>query len=76
MGNCFALLKVPSSRFVVTCDKNIGYQQNLKEREIALIVLSTNDWSILQNAGPIIATAIDHAQPFSFQIVNVNPTAC
>jgi len=59
---------------MVTCDKNISYQQNLKERVIAVIVLSTNDWSLLQYAGPAIAAAIDVARPCSFQTVDVNPS--
>jgi predicted nuclease of predicted toxin-antitoxin system len=33
---------------MVTCDKNLSYQQNLRGRKLALIVLSTNNWNILK----------------------------
>ncbi len=33
---------------MVTCDKNIGYQQNLVGRQLGLAVLPTNHWPSLQ----------------------------
>ncbi len=30
---------------MLTADQNIAYQQNLKDRRLALIVINTNDWS-------------------------------
>jgi hypothetical protein len=39
---------------MVTCDQNIRYQQNMAERKIALVVLSTNNWNLLKaNIKPI-----------------------
>lgn len=39
---------------MVTADKNLSYQQNLQGRELALVVLSTNDWqTIRQNPAPV-----------------------
>ncbi len=32
---------------MVTGDKNLSYQQNLAGREIALVVLSTNNWNVI-----------------------------
>ncbi|MGH9770716.1 MAG: DUF5615 family PIN-like protein [Candidatus Acidiferrales bacterium] len=60
---------------LVTCDKNIVYQQNLKRRKIALVVLSTNDWSILRKAGPLVGAALDAARPRSFQMVDLQCSA-
>ena len=52
---------------MVTGDKNLSYQQNLKGRKIALIVLPTTDWGMLkQNPAPII-TALDRATIGSFE---------
>ena len=39
---------------MITTDKGIRYQQNLARRRLALVVISTNDWSWLS---PIVATA-------------------
>jgi len=54
---------------IVTTDKNIRYQQNLKERSIALIVLWTNDWSLLKPAASRISAAVDGVTAHSFQMI-------
>jgi hypothetical protein len=33
---------------MVTGDKNLSYQQNLKGRTLALVVLSTNNWNVIK----------------------------
>jgi predicted nuclease of predicted toxin-antitoxin system len=54
---------------MVTCDKNLAYQQNLAGRTLALVVLSTNNWNVLKlNAGPLVA-AVDGASRGSFEVV-------
>jgi hypothetical protein len=55
---------------LVTADKNLAYQQNLKHRKIALVVLSTPRWSIIQNHAVTIRAAIDAATPGSFAAVD------
>lgn len=51
---------------MITGDKNLGYQQNLKGRKLALIVLADTNWPTLkQNPAPVLA-AIDQAIPGSF----------
>ncbi|MDQ2773525.1 MAG: hypothetical protein M3Y57_01145 [Acidobacteriota bacterium] len=38
---------------MVTGDKNLSHQQNLKKRKLALVVLATNDWNVIkQNPTP------------------------
>jgi hypothetical protein len=56
---------------MVTCDKNLSYQQNLSGRRLALVVLSTNNWNRLKlNLSPVIA-AVDSASEGSFQYVEI-----
>ncbi len=55
----------------ITADQNIAYQQNLSLRKIAIIVLSTNDWSVLKHAGDQILAAIQEARPGSFQKIRI-----
>lgn len=56
---------------LVTADKNLSYQQNLQGRELALVVLSTNDWqTIRQNPAPVLQ-AVEAAKPASFQVVTL-----
>src|SRR5207302_8699367 len=47
---------------VVTADKNMRYQQNLKGRTIALVVLGTPQWPIVKLHLQRISAAIDAAK--------------
>jgi len=47
---------------LVTCDQNMHMQQNLADRKIALVVLSTNHWPTMRPLAARIATKIDFAQ--------------
>lgn len=60
---------------LLTGDKNLSYQQNLKGRTISLVVLSTIRWGLLcQNIEPVKA-AIDRAKPGSFEQLGPIPRA-
>ena len=50
----------------VTTDKNLRYQQNLKDRRIAILVLPTTRWPMLKPHGPVIASAIGALQEGDF----------
>ena len=47
---------------MVTCDQNLRYEQNMKARKFALVILSTNHWPTLRPVASRIATAIDFVQ--------------
>ncbi|HEY7388965.1 MAG TPA: hypothetical protein VH640_10690 [Bryobacteraceae bacterium] len=47
---------------VLTCDQNVQYQQNFRERKLSLVVLSSNHWPTLQPIAHRIATAVDFVQ--------------
>jgi hypothetical protein len=57
---------------LVTCDQSVRYQQNLVERKLAVVILSTNHWPSLRAVGARIATAVDFVQ--GGQIVSVDIT--
>jgi hypothetical protein len=54
---------------LVTGDRNLAYQQNLKNRKIAIIELTAQHWLILREYIPAISAAVDLAEPGSFQVV-------
>jgi hypothetical protein len=58
---------------VLTADKNMRYQQNLKGRRIALIVSSTPQWPILRLNTERIAAAVDAATPGCYVEVEIPP---
>jgi hypothetical protein len=55
----------------ITADREIRYQQNLKGRKIALLVLSTNNWASVKAYIVGIMAAIDTARPGSYTQVEV-----
>ena len=55
-GRLIAAAETAGFEAMVTCDKNIGYQQNLAERRIALAVLPTNLWpDLLPHISEVVA---------------------
>jgi hypothetical protein len=55
---------------VLTADKSMRYQQNLRGRRIALVVLGTPQWPIVRLYGEKIATAVSAATPGSYTEVH------
>jgi hypothetical protein len=43
---------------LITTDQNLRYQQNLSDRAIAILVLSTTSWPRIKRTGSIIAEAL------------------
>ena len=56
---------------LLTTDKNLGYQQNLRDRKIAIVVLGRNRWSIVKTVLSHIVAAVNGAAPGSYVIVDV-----
>jgi hypothetical protein len=55
----------------ITADQALSYQQNLTGRTIALVVLSTNNWSFINAHVPEIMAAINAATPGSYAEVEI-----
>lgn len=55
----------------VTTDSNLKYQQNLKSRRIAIVVLTTPSWPRIQRVIPAVVRAIDEAVVGSYAEVVV-----
>ncbi len=55
----------------ITADQELSYQQNLASRKIAVLVLSTNNWSVVKANMSEIATAINAAKSGSFAFVDI-----
>jgi len=57
---------------LLTADKNMRYQQNLKGRRIALVVLSTPQWPVVRLNLDKIVAAVDAATPGSYREVEIS----
>lgn len=55
------LLAAESAGFdvLITTDLNLRYQQNLQERAIAIVVLSTTSWPRIRAATDLVVAAIE-----------------
>ena len=71
-GELLAAAENSGFEVLVTTDTNLQYQQNLNQRKIAIVVLSTTSWPRIQKNIKVIASAIDLATPNSYQSVAIN----
>ncbi len=62
------LLALAESEFdlFLTSDRNLQYQQNLKGRKIAVLLLSTNHWPTLKKQVSLVQAALDKTRPNEF----------
>ena len=56
---------------LVTTDKNIRHQQNLKARKIAIVVLEHSQWPMVKLVAERIAAAVNATEPGSYVEVEV-----
>ena len=69
-GRLLALAE-PDFDLFLTCDRNILYQQNLKGRTIAILMLSTNHWPTLKAQVNVVQAALDRIEPGQFERVEI-----
>src|SRR4051812_41457551 len=52
---------------LITTDKNLKYQQNLTGRKLAIIVLPTTAWPVIQCHVTEVTTAVDQIKPGDYR---------
>jgi hypothetical protein len=62
-GELLAHAEAEGFEALVTTDRNLKYQQNLTDRRIAIIVLSTTSWPRIRANVSLVLRAIDLAVP-------------
>lgn len=70
-GELLALAEAEGFEVLVTTDQNLSYQQNLKGRRIALVVLGKGQWSLIKPHIPQIVAAVNAATPGSFTGIEI-----
>ena len=70
--NCELLASMQSAgiEVLITVDQNLRYQQNLAGRRLAILVLPTTRWPILQRHVAEVAAAVASMQPGGFRELN------
>lgn len=56
---------------LVTSDQNIRYQQNLKSRKLALVVLGSNIWPIVRDHGATVTATVEAATIGSYAFIEM-----
>jgi hypothetical protein len=56
---------------LLTCDQNIEYQQNLRGRKLALVVLGSNLWPIVRNYEVLVAKAVEAVSLGSYEFIEM-----
>lgn len=70
-GDLVALAEEAAFDVMVTADQNLSYQQNMKGRKLALVVLSTpNKTRVLANVTRILA-AVDEVETGGYSFVDI-----
>jgi hypothetical protein len=70
-GHLLRAAEAREFKVLITADQNMYYQQNNKMRAIALVVLSTTNWKLIQAAYEQIVAAVEASSPGSFQYIEI-----
>jgi hypothetical protein len=70
-GDLLNLAEAGGFDLLLTTDKGIRYQQNLKGRKIAIVVLGNSTWRIVRVYLDRIVSVVDDATPGSYAEVDI-----
>jgi hypothetical protein len=70
-GELLTAAETAGFELLLTTDKNIRYQQNLKSRKIAVVVLGNSAWRIVRKHLDQVASAVNEATPGSYFEVDI-----
>jgi hypothetical protein len=70
-GELIRLAEEAGFAILITCDRNIRYQQNLIGRKIALIELTTTIWPVIRPRVHEVLAAVEAATPGSYATVTL-----
>lgn len=71
-GELIASAESNNFELLITTDTNLKYQQNLSDRKIAILVLSTPSWPRIRQCIERIETAISAVSPGSYTDVEIS----
>ena len=66
-GNLLAAAEAALFDLLITTDQNLRYQQNLSRSSLAILVLPTTRWAIIQKHAALVVAAITHINPGEYK---------
>ena len=70
-GELIAAAEAAGFEILLTTDKNLRYQQNLRGRQIAFVVIGNQQWPILRRYVDRVVAAVNAATPGSYVEVEI-----
>lgn len=70
-GDLLTAAEAAGFEVFVTADKNIGHQQNLTGRKIAVVVLGKGRWSLIRPYAAQVVAAVNAVTPGSYTVVDI-----
>lgn len=70
-GELLSTAEANSFEVFITTDTNLRYQQNLIQRKITIVILSTTSWPRIKSNTSEIITAVNQSADNSFIEVNI-----
>ncbi len=70
-GELLAASEEAGFELMITTDQSIRYQQNLVGRKIAILVLSTNDWTTIRDSIALVIESVIAMQPAGYVEVEI-----
>ena len=58
---------------LITTDQTLGYQQNLSERRLAIVVLLTTSWPLIRAHAPVVAETVAKLMPKAYVELSFPP---
>ena len=70
-GDLIATAEADGFEVILTTDQNLKYQQNLTDRNISIVVLSTTSWPRIRENVDAIRVALDNLASASFLEIQI-----
>jgi hypothetical protein len=70
-GNLLSRAEQAGYALLLTTDRNLRYEQNLANRQIAIVVLMTTSWPRIKLQIDRIQAVIDATQPGTYQEISI-----
>ena len=70
-GDLIAAAEADGFEVIITTDQNLRYQQNLTDRSIAIVVLTSTSWPRIRKNATAICEALDNIDPISFLEIKI-----
>jgi len=70
-GDLLLVAEETGFEVMLTTDNGLAYQQNLRSRKIAIVVLSRNRWRMVQRMIRKIVAAVDAAEPGGYVVIDI-----